>query len=160
MLDKNLQRTAIHDGNGKARRISVLCRLMWEPEGVVASYAGTLQSRALLDTIRQIQRDPRFDDAHYLIHDFLALDGHDIGVATLTELAGLHYAAWASSPNCRVVFVTQDAALANDIRRVLCASELASYDCAVCHSLVEARDWLDAQPQLMRISDVMGCLAR
>ena len=136
------------------------CRLVWEPEGVLAIHAGSLASGAFLDTVRSIQSDPRFDDARYVIHDFSQLTGHAIDSTTLTELAILHYGAWASSPNCRVVFVTADPQLTGVLRKLLDAAELASYECAVRPTLVEARDWLDEQPQLMRISDVMGFLGR
>ena len=135
-------------------------RLVWEPEGVLAIHAGSLASAAFLDSVRRIQSDPRFDDARYVIHDFSQVAGHGIPSATLTELAILHYGAWASSPNCRVVFVCTDPELAGDIRRVLGAADLASYECEVRPTLVEARDWLDEQPQLMRISEVMGFLGR
>jgi len=139
---------------------AMTCKLVWEPEGVLAIHAGSLLSGAFLDTVRKIQSDPRFDDARYVIHDFSQVAGHDIASATLTELAILHYGAWASSPNCRVVFVSGDAQLAGAIRRVLGAADLASYECEVRPTLVEARDWLDEQPQLMRISEVMGFLGR
>jgi hypothetical protein len=136
------------------------CRLVWEPEGVLANYAGTLVSRDFLDVVRKIQSDARFDDARYVIHDFSGISGHDLGSATLIELAVLHYGAWVSSPNCRVVFVTADPLLISEIRRVLGAGDLTSYQCEVRPTLIDARDWLDAQPQLMLLSDVMGFLRR
>lgn len=134
-------------------------RLVWEPEGVVADYDGVLPSGVLLDAVRRIQSDPRFDDAHYVIHDFSAVSRHDIGQLALTDLAALHYGAKLSSPNCRIVFVTRDVRLADEIRKVL-GGDLASYECAVSPTLVGARDWLDAQPQLMQLSDVLGFIGR
>jgi len=135
-------------------------RLVWEPEGVLAIHADTLASGDFLDTVRRIQSDARFDEARYVIHDFSAVSGHDIGKATLTELAVLHYGARVSSPNCRIVFVTVDPLLAAEIRRVLGVGDLTSYQCEVRPTLIDARDWLDAQPQLMLLSDVMGFLGR
>lgn len=135
------------------------CRLVWEPEGVLAIYEGGLPSGGFLDTVRRIQSDPRFDDARYVIHDFSAVSRHDIGQSALTDLAALHYGAKLSSPNCRIVFVTTDSGLTEAIRKVL-GGDLKSYECEVCPTLVEARDWLDAQPQLMLLSDVMGFIGR
>jgi len=136
------------------------CRLVWEPEGVLANYVEWLVSRDFLDVVRKIQSDVRFDDVRYVIHDFSGASEHDIDSATLIELAVLHYGAWVSSPNCRIVFVTTDPQLIGEIRRLLGAGDLTSYQCEVCSTLVAARDWLDVQPQLMLLSDVMGFLGR
>ena len=135
------------------------CRLVWEPEGVLAIYEGGLPSAGLLDVVRRIQSDPRFDDARYVIHDFSAVSRHDIGQSALTDLAALHYGAKLSSPNCRIVFVTTDSRLTEEIRKIL-GGDLKSYQCEVRPTLVDARDWLDAQPQLMLLSDVMGFIGR
>jgi len=136
------------------------CRLVWEPEGVLAIHARRLTSEAFIDCVRAIQSDPRFDEARYVIHDFSAVGEHDISNETLTELAIMHFGAWASSPNCRVVFVSADPQLAAAVGRVLGAVDLASYECEVKPTLAEARDWLDQQPQLMRLSDAMGFIGR
>ncbi len=136
------------------------CERVWEPEGVVAKYSGVVSGDDLLECVRRIQADARFDDTRYVIHDLSSIEGHGIGEATLTDLAVLHIGAAASCPNCRVVFVSEDAALADNIEKILLSPLMKSYEVKVRPSLLAARDWLDAQPQLLRISDIMGFLAR
>ena len=135
------------------------CERMWEPEGVVARYSGAVSGDDLLECVRRIQADARFDDARYVIHDLSAIDRHGIGEMTLSDVAVLHIGAAASSPNCRIVFVTEDAVLAGNIERILMSPLMQSYEVRVESSLLAARDWIDAQPQSLRISDIMGFLA-
>jgi len=136
------------------------CERLWEPEGVVAKYSGKVSGGDLLECVLRIQCDERFDHAHYVIHDLSEVEAHGIGQATLAEVAVLHLGAAATSPNCRVVFVTHDIALAANVEQILLSALMQSYEVKVAESLVEARDWLDAQPQLLRMSDVMGFLGR
>lgn len=136
------------------------CERVWEPEGVVAKYSGAVSGDELLECVRRIQADARFDDTRYVIHDLSAIDRHGIGEATLTDVAVLHIGAAASCPNCRVVFVSTDSGLAGNIEKVLMSPLMQSYEVMVQPSLLAARDWLDEQPQLLRISDIMGFLAR
>lgn len=135
------------------------CERMWEPEGVLARYSGAVSGDDLLECVRRIQADARFDDTRYVIHDLSAIDRHGIGEMTLSDVAVLHIGAAASSPNCRIVFVTEDAVLAGKIETILTSPLMKSYEVRVESSLLAARDWIDAQPQSLRISDIMGFLA-
>lgn len=137
----------------------MICEQVWEPEGVLLRYAGLVTGGDLLDCVRRIQSDPRIDEARYVIHDLSVVDTHGIGEATLAELAILHIGAAASNPNCRVVFVTRDPLLAADIESVLMSDLMRSYEIKVMPGVTEARDWLDEQPQLQRLSDIMGFLS-
>jgi len=136
------------------------CEWLWEPEGVVARYSGVVSGGDLLESVRRIQCDERFDHAHYVIHELSAVEAHGIGQATLAEVAVLHLGAAATSPNCRIVFVTSDIGLAGDVAEILLSALMRSYEIKVVPSLTIARDWLAAQPQLLRMSDVMGFLGR
>jgi|GEM_PF-2048505 len=136
------------------------CELVWEPEGVLSKFSGRISGTEFLDSVARIQSDARYDDARYVIHDLSAVATDEISDAVLTELSILHFGACASCPNCRVVFVTTDAALSERVERILMAPKMKSYDVEVRPSVVEARDWLDTQPQLLRLSDVMGFWSR
>lgn len=132
------------------------CDLLWEPEGVLACHAGGVDGPEFLATVARIQSDPRFDDAHYVIHDLSAARPGGMTEATLNELAAMHLGASASTPNCRIIFVGGDQALGDRIRNVLMAPLAVSYEVVVLPDVASARDWLAAQPQLMRLSDVLG----
>ncbi|HEX6734158.1 MAG TPA: hypothetical protein VF096_05050 [Azonexus sp.] len=130
--------------------------IVWEPEGILVQFSGHLAGRELVHAARETQGDSRFDEAHYVINDFTSLIGHGLGEDALVELSALHYGAYASHPNCRIVFVTTDAELATLVKRVLTAPEMASYQIAIMESVTSARDWLDSQPDLHVMSNVMG----
>lgn len=136
------------------------CELIWEPEGVLSRFSGTISGTEFLDSVARIQSDARFDDIRYVIHDLSSVAIDQISDEVLTELSVLHFGACASCPNCRVVLVTTDAALGERVERVLMAPKMKSYEVKVRPSVVAARDWLDSQPQLMLMSDVMGFWSR
>jgi hypothetical protein len=130
--------------------------LVWEPDGVIKRFAGHVSGREFIQAVESVQGDARFDDARYVINDLLAVTSHDLSDDVLTEVAVLQYGAYASNPNCRVVFVTTDEALAGIVRKDPAVSGLSSYQTEVCPTVAAARDWLDSQPQLHLMSNVMG----
>lgn len=130
--------------------------LVWEPDGVVKRFSGTVSADEFLRSVKQVQGDSRFDDVRYIISDFSDGLADKISEDILTELSAMHYGAYASNPNCRIAFVTTDQAFAERIRRILLSPDMISYQVEVSATLAEARDWLDSQPQLHLLSDVMG----
>ena len=130
--------------------------IVWEPDGVLVQFTAQVSAREFLNSATQIQGDSRFDEARYVINDFSAITGHELGEEVLTELSALQYGAYASHPNCRIVFVTADTGLAEQVKRILMAPEMTSYEVEVLPTVSDARDWLDSQPQLHMMSNVMG----
>jgi len=130
--------------------------IVWEPDGVLKRFSGTVPAEEFLRSVKQIQGDSRFDDVRYVINDFSDAHADRIGEDVLTELSALHYGAYASNPNCRIAFVSTDSAFAERAKRVLLSPDMMSYQIEFSPSVSEARDWLDSQPQLHLLSDVMG----
>ena len=130
--------------------------IVWEPEGVLVQFSALVTARDLINSARQMQGDSRFDEGHYVINDLTAVTRHELSEEPLVELSALHYGAYASHPNCRIVFVTTDAALGDLVKNVLMAPEMASYQIEVFASASDARDWLESQPDLHVMSNVMG----
>lgn len=130
--------------------------LVWEPDGVIKQFSGTVSAREFVEAVENIQGDFRFDDARYVIADLSSVTKHEITEDVLTEVAVLQYGAFASNPNCRVVYVTTDEQLAARVRNTPAVAGLVSYQTEVCPTLSAARDWLDSQPQLHLMSNVMG----
>lgn len=130
--------------------------LVWEPDGVIKKFSGVVSAREFIEAVENVQGDFRFDDARYVINDFLAVTKHELSEDALTEVAVLQYGAFASNPNCRIVFVTTEEALATRIRNTPVVAGLVSYQTEVCPTVSAARDWLDSQPQLHLMSNVMG----
>lgn len=130
--------------------------IIWEPEGVIRQFSESVSAREFMQSVERVQGDSRYDDMHYIINDFSSASASALGEEVFTELAVLHYGAYASNPNCRVVFVTADKTLAGLVRKILQQGPVVSYPTEVLPTLVEARDWLDSQPQLHLMSNVMG----
>ena len=130
--------------------------LVWEPDGVLKRFSGTVSADEFLRSVKQIQGDSRFDDVRYVINDFSGAAADKLCEETLTELSAMQYGAYASNPNCRIAFVTTDQAFAERVKRILLSPDMMSYQVEVTPTLSEARDWLDSQPQLHLLSDVMG----
>lgn len=130
--------------------------LVWEPDGVIKQFSGVVSAREYIEAVESVQGDYRFDDARYVINDFLAVTKHELSEDVLTEVAVLQYGAYASNPNCRIVFVTTEPALATRIRNTPAVAGLVSYQTEIFPTVSAARDWLDSQPQLHLMSNVMG----
>lgn len=130
--------------------------IVWEPEGVVSQFVENVSAREFIRSVEKVQGDSRFDDMRYVINDFSAVTALELTEDTLTELAVLHYGAHVSNPNCRVVFVTRDIALALLLKKILMNGPVVSYQTEIFSTLAEARNWLDSQPQLHLMSNVMG----
>lgn len=134
--------------------------LVWEPDGVLVEFSGPLTARELIHSTRQLQSDPRFDEVNYVINDLSVVTGHQLSDEALRELSALNYGAFASHPNCRIVYVTTDEALAGHLDAILMAPEMVSYEIRSQPTVSAARDWLDSQPQLHLMSNVMGFRVR
>ena len=130
--------------------------LVWEPDGVIKQFSGGVSAREFIQAVENVQGDYRFDDARYVINDLLAVTKHELSAEVLTEVAVLQYGAYASNPNCRVVFVTTDEALVVRVKNTPAVAGLISYETEVFPTVTAARDWLDSQPQLHQMSNVMG----
>ena len=130
--------------------------LVWEPDGVIKQFSGTVSAREFVEAVENVQGDFRFDDVRYVINDLSSVTKHEITEDVLTEVAVLQYGAFASNPNCRVVFVTTDEELAARVMTTAAVAGLVSYQTEVCPTVSAARDWLDSQPQLHLMSNVMG----
>ncbi len=129
--------------------------IVWEPDGVLVTFSGRVTVRDLVESARQMHADSRFDDRRYVINKLPDDAGQHLTEEGFVELSALHYGAYASHPNCRIIFVTSDLFLASQIKRVLTAPGMACYEIAVFDSPCTARDWLDKQPDLQVISNAL-----
>ncbi len=134
--------------------------LVWEPDGVLVQFSGSLTAPELIHSTRQVQADSRFDESRYVINDLSAITEHHLSDEVLRELSAINYGAYASQPNCRIIYVTTDEVLAGQLLAILMAPEMASYEVATWPTVTDARDWLDSQPQLHQMSNIMGFRVR
>lgn len=130
--------------------------LVWEPEGIHKRFSGFVTARQFIQSVEQTQRDSRFDEIHYIIDDLSEITGHELSEETLTHLAAINYGAYASNPNCRIVYVTTDEVLAGRLKTILISGGMTSFQVEIRPTVADARDWLDSQPKLHMLSNVMG----
>ena len=134
--------------------------LIWEPDGIHKQFSGFVTGREFIESVENVQADPSYDDIRYVINDFSEVNGHEVSEDVLVQLAAINYGAYSSNPNCRIAFVTKDDEFAHRIKKTLMAPDLISYQTEVCPSVPDARDWLDSQPKLQTLSNVMGFIDR
>ena len=125
--------------------------LVWEPDGVIKEFSGVVSAREFIEAVENVQGDYRFDDVRYVINDFLAVTKHELSEDVLTEVAVLQYGAYASNPNCRIVFVTTDQELSARIRNTPAVAGLISYQTEVFPTVSTARDWLEDSSIVVRV---------
>lgn len=130
--------------------------IVWEPDGVRVDFSEAVKGRELIESTERMESDPRFDEMRYVINDLSAISSHDFSEENLTQLAVINFGAHASHPNCRMVYVTTSPELAELIKQTLMAEDMKSYIIEVFPTVDAARDWLDSQPDLHLLSDVMG----
>ncbi|MCL2523058.1 MAG: hypothetical protein FWF17_00460 [Betaproteobacteria bacterium] len=130
--------------------------IVWEPEGVLVTFSDRITPPDLLASAGRMHADARFDEGRYVIYDLPESAADTLSEDVFVELSALHYGAYLSHPNCRIVFLTSDTTLGQLILKILTAPELVSYPIAVIDSLTTARDWLDKQPNLHLTSSIMG----
>lgn len=131
-------------------------QLFWEPEGVYTELSGFVSNEEFVRSVTDVQSDSRFDEMRYLIIDLSKVSGHELNKNTFAYLAAINIGAQVSNPNCRVVYVTTDKAVAAIIDETFKSPELISYVVDVKPSVTSARDWLDSQPRQDESSVVMG----
>lgn len=61
--------------------------LHWEPSGLLVTYSGHATCTGIIDAVRRIQNDPRWNDVDYVLHDASRCDGASYWRVNLEELA-------------------------------------------------------------------------
>lgn len=130
--------------------------LDWEARGVHTRLWGFVSGDEFVRSVCAIQGDARFDAIHYIINDFSAATGYALTADVLIEIVAQQFGAHATNPNCRIVYVTTDAALATLVETHFGKAQAPAYETVVLPTLEEAREWLQNQPDLFEVSDWMG----
>lgn len=122
-------------------------RLTWEPRGVYREYLGDVTITERRASFEEICGDPRFDDLHYTITDYLAVRSYEVTQVATAEIAAFHMGPLLTNP--RVVI----AAVADRPDILAAIDEFKRYGFttapyAVFPSLAEARAWVAKQPKL------------
>jgi hypothetical protein len=117
--------------------------IVWEPRGVYKRFWGFVTDSEFIRSVRAAQEDPRFDDIHYNINDYLAVEDFDVSMPTIAYAAALNIGARFSRPRIRVALVTTNERVIG-LAKYFMAPEFASYPMRVFATLESAREWVEA----------------
>ncbi len=73
--------------------------IVWEPRGVYKRFWGFVTDAEFIRSVKAAQEDPRFDDIHYNINDYLAVEGFDVSIDNCLCCRAEHRRAVFSSPD-------------------------------------------------------------
>ena len=116
--------------------------IVWEPRGVYKRFLGFVTDAEFIRSVKEVQEDARFDDIHYNINDYLAVDDFDISMPTIAYAAALNIGARFSRPRIRVALVTTNER-AVGLAKFFTAPGFASYPIKVFATLESAREWAE-----------------
>ncbi len=115
--------------------------LIWEPKGVVKRFFGDVDGDQLLKSAAETEGDPRFDEYHYVINDFLACESFSAPLDVVEEVAAIDGAAALINKRIKIAIVAT-------LPGVLAAAEqyvkapYTSYPTRIFSTLDNARDWI------------------
>jgi hypothetical protein len=82
--------------------------------------------------------DARTDDLHYVINDFLSVEGYSITTDQVEYLAVFNRGASKSNPHLRIAYVTTDPKI---IAAIKMANALSSFTLKTFPTVADARAW-------------------
>ena len=112
----------------------------WEPRGVLKRFTGHITADEILQSVVEIEADPRFDELRYVINDMLDVTGVDAHMSHADEIAAIDGAAARSNANIRVAIVATRADVLALSRRYA-ESDLNRYPTRIFSTMAEARAW-------------------
>lgn len=116
--------------------------ITWEARGVYKRFWGFVTDSEFIRSVKAAQEDPRFDDIHYNINDYLAVVDFDVSMPTIAYAAALNIGAQLSHSRVRVALVTTNERVIG-LARFFTAPGFASYPIKVCATLEDAREWVE-----------------
>lgn len=116
--------------------------LVWrKPNGLIKRHFDHVTGQEVLSANVIAEADPRFDNLHYVINDFLQCTGLTVSPNDVDEIAAIDKAASGSNPNIRIALVAihpDVLATANSYAN----HQLNTFEMRVFRSMEEACAWL------------------
>lgn len=115
--------------------------LVWEPRGVTRRHFGHVSSREVMNAITAIAADPRFDDLHFIIIDYLGTTSLAISAIELEECVAIEGAGLLINPRIRVSVVTTTPEIIAAVKQYT-GDNRSTYPRKIFSSVAEARAWV------------------
>jgi hypothetical protein len=114
----------------------------WEGRGFYKRFTGRVAFQEYARSQEEVTSDPRFDDAKYIINDFLAIDGYTISHDDAEYSAAYTRGPSYTNPRVRVAYVTNDAKISLLVRM---AKAVSFMKIETFPTLAAARAWCLAE---------------
>lgn len=137
----NLRRRAHaqHVGSRIEKRTLVLgYSLDWEDRGFHVTYTGVITSEDVMDVIKEIQGDSRFDTLRYGISEYVDVDSYEITPAQLM----IHAAYWNGAAQSNSNMVLASVTTHQKIIELLQSKGKVKHTRKIFPTLQDARNWL------------------
>jgi hypothetical protein len=119
----------------------VAFEIVWEARGACKRFFGHVSDDDLMESVADIEGDPRFDDLRYVINDFLGVASFAITEENVLAISAIDAAAAISNPNIKIAVVATDLQV-QALAKVYATSPWNAYPTAVFSNIEEARAWL------------------
>ncbi len=115
----------------------------WEEKGLYRVFTGITSGLEVIDSNLSIHGDPRFDEIHYVLNDFTAIEGFEVSELDISLIANVDKAATMSKPILKIAIVTTCSDLLQWVEKYLQRMSDSSYTCCVFDNLEDARKWCE-----------------
>ena len=119
--------------------------LKWEAQGVVKYFTGTVSSRDLLESEREVVNHPGFDRMRYVISVYLTAVDTSFTDEDREELIALRVGGFFTNRRIRYVIVTQDERVRTNVLATIATVD-SRHQTALFDDLMEAIAWANAGP--------------
>lgn len=113
--------------------------LQWEPRGVVRAMTGEIGADELLESVADLQNDPRFDQLRFLVEDFSEVESVQLDEAGLDMVIATTIGAAFSNPHIRIAVVATTPPVRSLARQF---AEHSPYVTQIFQTLAAARVWI------------------
>ena len=121
-----------------------MVELIWESDGIVRRFSGTVSAEEMNASAVSVQSDARFDDLRYIIHDFTACCEVSASEDDLEFMAARASYAVNMLRSFKIVFVG-DHAVVRNLVRIFNQLGISSHPCVFVDSLEEARAFVSGK---------------
>jgi hypothetical protein len=113
----------------------------WEPRGLYRRYWGDVSIAERRQSFELICADPRFDDLHFTITDYLDVRDYEITPDATKEIAALHVGPAHTNPGLLIAAVVTDVRIIEAIEHFI-ALDMTSTPYRIFPSPPAARAWI------------------
>jgi hypothetical protein len=113
----------------------------WKPKGYWKKLNGMVSAGEFLQSISEIQQDPRFDELRYGINDCLAVEDVVINASDIEMFAALGIGASYSNPHLKIAMLVTHPKVKAMVESY---AKMTTYPIAFFETRTDVEQWIDA----------------